>query len=101
MAYTTEYKRRRRVAASLGINQQIKGSNIEHAAAQESREINAQVAAGTYVHTHLSNKRRMRFAPMPERLHFSPMQNNMLRVVVAALSVHGDEPFTYSDSQGT
>lgn len=72
MSYTTEYKRRRRVAESLGITKtKIKGSHIEHAAAQESRDVNAQVLAGTYVPSPSK-----RFQPYPQLMHFSPHNLN-------------------------
>lgn len=90
MAYTTEYKRRRRIARSIGNpDQQIKGSRIEHAAAQESRAINAQVAAGTYVN------RTQRFAPTPRRLHFAPDSMPTYEEMQAGAPV----PFAFMTSQ--
>lgn len=76
MAYTSEYKRRRRIARSLGTTEKIKGSRIEHAEAENSRRVNEEVINGTYIRRESG---RTRFAPIPQRMHFSPTQQLTLR----------------------
>lgn len=80
-----EHNRRKRIARSLGVSQRIKDNpHLEHAAAQESRDITAQVVAGTY------RSSRQRWTPLHGTLHFSP--RNIAGQVLS---------LPYGDSQGT
>lgn len=72
MSRSKEHDRRKRVARSLGTpDLKVKDNKrIEHAEAAHSRDVNAQVKAGTYTPT--SRQPGLRFAPMPQLMHFSP-----------------------------
>lgn len=80
MSRSKIHDRRLRIARSNNTNESIKNNpHIEHAAAEESREVNAAVIAGTYTRS------SQRFEPTPHRQHFSPRQQQFLKMIVAPM----------------
>lgn len=81
-----EHNRRKRIARSLGVSQRIKDNpHLEHVEAENSRRVNEEVINGTYIRRESG---RTRFAPIPQRMHFSPTQERMLRIVVSNEEAH-------------
>lgn len=86
MSRSKEHDRRLRVARSLGTSESIKNNpHLEHAEAENSRRVNEEVINGTYIRRESG---RTRFAPVPQRMHFSPTQQLTLRGPVSYEEAH-------------